>query len=162
MLTTQQQAILATDIAADPAFAALPHTSDGAYEIAAAYNLPISPNFIVWKTRVTLDEIMQNGFDWTQVDNATVGKARIWEWMFANEARAIDASKLNIRAGIDEAWKGTAAMLAIRASVYTHCKRAANRVEKLLASGTGTDATPATMGYEGDLTYQDVLQAMGW
>lgn len=162
MLTTEQKALLAADIQADANFASLPHNSDGAYAIADAYRLIASPDFIVWRTQVTQDEIMQNGFDWTQVDNTTVGKARIWEWLFNNESKAINPSKLNVRAGIDDAWKGTAAMLAVRAAIYVHCKRAANRAEKLLAAGAGTDASPAIMGFEGDLTYQDVLSAMGW
>ena len=162
MLTDAQKTTLAADVAADPAFASLPHNSDGAYAIADAYALTIDNAFIVWKSSVTNDEIMQNGFDWTQVDNTTVGKARIWEWMFSNERRSIDPSKLNVRAGIDEAWKGTAAMLAVREAVYGHCKRVANRAEKLFATGTGTTASPATMGFEGRMNYQEVQIALGW
>lgn len=162
MLTTEQQAILKTDIEADPAFASLPTNSDGAYYIAQAYNLPATPNFIVWRTSVTQDEIMQNGFDWVRVDNLSVGKARIWEWLFDNQSATCNPSKVNVRAGIDECWKGTAADLAVRAAVYVHCKRPATRIEKLLATGTGSDASPATMTFEGSLSYQDVQQAMGW
>jgi len=162
MLTTEQKTLLAADVAADPAFDSLPHTADGAYAIAEAYALTIDNAFIVWKSSVTNDEIMQNGFDWTQVDNQTVGKARIWEWMFSNDQRTVNPSKLNVRAGIDEAWKGTAAMLAVRAAIYVHCKRVANRAEKLFSTGTGTDASPATMGFEGKMSYHDVQQAMGW
>lgn len=162
MLTTEQQATLAADIAADPVLMALPHNSDGAFSIAAAYQELAAPSFIVWKTSVTQDEIMQNGFDWVQVDNLTVGKARIWEWMFDNQSAICNPSKPNVRAGIDEAWKGTAAMLAVRAAVYVHCKRQANRLEKLFATGTGTDAVPATMTVEGSIQYNDVLVAMGW
>ena len=128
--------------------------------IKAWYELPATPDFIVWKSSVTQDEIMQNGFDWTQVDNTTVGKARIWEWLFASESRAINPSKANIRAGIAEAWKGTSAMLAVRAAIYTHCKRAASRIEKLLAAGTGTDADPATMAFEGAIPESEIALAM--
>lgn len=162
MLTTAQQAVLAADIAADPAFASLPHNSDGAYAIALIYNQIVSPEFVVWKTRVTRDDIMQNGFDWAEVDNLTVGKAHIWEWLFDNVGQQINPAKVNVRAGIDECWKGTAAKLAVRAQVYDHCKRPATRAEKLFATGTGTDANPATMGYEGSLSYYDVQTAMGW
>lgn len=162
MLTTEQKVLVAADIAADPYFSTLPPSSDSAFEIAALYALTASPDFIVWKTTVSQDEIMQNGFDWTQVDNTTVGKARIWEWMFTNAQRVINPSKANVRAGIDEAWKGTAAMLAVRAAVYTHCKRKANRLEKLLATGAGTDADPATMGFEGTVDFNEVKNALGW
>jgi hypothetical protein len=162
MLTPAQAAALQAAVLADPVLSQKPHTSDGAYDIAAAYNELAAPAFIVWKTSVQQDAITQNGFDWVRVDNLSVGKARIWEWMFANVMRTINPSKPNVRAGIDECWKGTAADLAVRAAVYTHCKRSATRAEKLFATGTGTDAEPATMGFEGSLSYYDVQAAMGW
>jgi hypothetical protein len=159
MLTAPQLLLVKAAIEADNELNAQPQTPDGAYAIADALNLTASPAFIVWRTSVTQDEIMQNGFDWTRVDNLTPGPARIWEWMFSNSERAFNPSKLNVRAGIDAVWKGTAADLAVRAAVYVHCKRSATRAEKILATGTGSDATPATMGYEGRVTYQDILQA---
>ena len=162
MLTTEQQATLKAFVEADPALSLIPHSYDGAYAIAEALQATASPDFTVWKTSVTQDEIMQNGFDWVQVDNLTVGKARIWEWLFDDQTNSINPSKLNVRAGIDEAWKGTAAMLAVRAQVYVHCKRAANLLEKLFATGTGTDANPATMVIEGSIGYNEVYEAMGW
>lgn len=156
MLTPQQAAILAADINADPAFASLPNTSENAFVIATAYNQLAVPAFIVWRTSVSQDEIMQNGFDWVQVDNLSVGKSRIWEWMFDNETRTINPSKVNVRAGIAEAWKGTAAMLAVQAAILERCKRNATRIEKLLSTGTGSSASPATMGFDGDISYSDI------
>jgi hypothetical protein len=161
-LTSEQYALLQAKILADPVLSAKPANSDGAYDIAAAMNLAASPDFIVWKTAVDQETITQNGFDWVRVDNLSVGKARIWEWLFGNPTRSMNPSKANVRAGIDECWKGTAADLAVRAAVYVHCKRNATRAEKLFASGVGTDATPATMSFEGQLWYQDVMTAMGW
>lgn len=155
-LTVTQLQALKLDFDADPVLSIIPNTPDGNYEIAAAYNLAASPDFIVWRTQVSQDEIMQNGFDWVRVDNLSVGKARIWEWMFGNDAKSINPAKSNVRAGIDEVWKGVQADLNVRAAVYVHCKRVASRVEKLLSTGTGTDADPATMGYEGTITHSDV------
>lgn len=162
MLTPAQSATFKAFVEADPVLSLIPKTYDGAYALADALVAEASPAFIVWRTRVQQDEIMQNGFDWTQVDNQTVGKARIWEWLFANQDKSINPAKLNVRAGIDEAWKGTAAMLAVRAQIYVHCKRKANILEKLFATGTGSDATPGTMVIEGSLSYQDVHEAMDW
>lgn len=159
MLTPAQLVTLKAAIAADPALAAIQQTPDGAFAVKDALNLTATPAFIVWKSRVTQDEIMQNGFDWTRVDNLTVGPARVWEWMFANAERSINPSKANVRAGIEAVWKGVAADLAVRAAVYVHCKRNASRAEQLFATGTGTDAVPATMVFEGSLGYQDVLDA---
>ena len=160
MLTPQQAATLQTAVLADPVLSQLEPSADNAFAIADAFNMPTAPNFIVWKTNVSIDEIMRNGMDWARVDNLSVGKARIWDWL--GRLGTINAAKPNVRAGIDAAWVGTAADLAVRAAIYVHCKRSATRIEKLLATGTGTDATPATMGYEGSITYQDVLTAMGW
>ena len=70
-----------------------------------------------------------------------------------------DASRPNIRAGIDATWVGTAADLAVRATVYTHCKRQATVVEKLFSSGAGTDASPSVMTVEGAISPDDVQQA---
>lgn len=158
MLTPAQLQTLKTAILADQAAAAL-YTDGNLSGLADYLNADASPAFVVWKQSVSQDEIMQNGFDWVQVDNLSVGKARIWEWLFDNETRSINPSKANVRAGIDEAWKGTAAMLAVRAAVYVHCKRSASRFEKILATGTGTgsDAVPATMGAVGPLAYQELI-----
>ena len=156
-MTPAQLATLKADIEADPILSAMPMTTDGAYDIAAAYNLTANPAWYVWRTDVPVDEIMKNGMDWTQVDNLTVGKARIWDWM--TRLGTFNASKLNIRAGINAAWVGTAQMLAVRTAIYTHCNRAATRFEKLFASGTGTTVSPATMVLEGNVSYQDVQAA---
>jgi hypothetical protein len=159
MFTTAQLQAIKTAINADPALASQPNTPDGAFAIADALNAQAAPAFIVWRTRVPQDEITQNGFAWVEVDSLTVGKARIWEWLFRNSEEAINPSKVNVRDGIIEVWKGTAARLAVQAAVFVHCKRPATRLEKILATGTGTTESPATMGYEGDINYQTVQQA---
>lgn len=158
-MTPAQLTALKTAINANPTWAAYPLTSGYSNVIADAMNVAANPAFIVWRTSVPQDEIMLNGFDWARVDNLSIGKARIWEWLFDNNAKSFNPSKSNVRAGIDQTWGGTAADLAVRAAVYTHCKRAATIAEKLFAVGTGTDAVPANMGFEGKLTADDVAQA---
>ena len=115
---------------------------------------------IVWKTSLQLEEITSNGFDWVRVDNLSVGKARIWEWMFGSESKSINPSKPNIRAGIAEVWKGTAADLAVQATVLNHCKRPATRIEALYAAGSGTMAAPATLVFAEQLSEPDVMRAL--
>jgi len=157
-LTPQQASTLKTFIQNDPTLSAQPLNSDGAYNIAQAINLEATPAYVVWRTNVVVDEVMRNGMDWTRVDNLSVGKARIWEWM--TKPGTFNPSKANVRAGIDATWVGTAADLAVRTAVYGHCKRNASVVEKLfVTSGSGTDATPGVMGYEGPIGYQDVEAA---
>lgn len=155
-LATLKAAILAET---DQAFVALRAANDET-GMAAWYNA--ASTFVVWRTSVSQDEIMQNGFDWAQVDNLNVGKARIWEWLFDNESRTINPTKANVRAGIAECWKGTSQMLAVQAAVLAHCKRLCTRAERLFATGTGTDAAPGLPGsFEGDVMPQNIADALG-
>lgn len=161
MLTTPQLQALKAAIAADQALAAKPNNPDGNTEIAAAFNTNAAPEYYVWKSSVGIDEIMQNGFDWTRVDNLTVGKARIWEWMTA--VGTVKPNQANVRAGVLAVFT-TAGDLANRNAVFGHCQRLATRAEKLFASGSGVTSTdqgvgPSTMTFEGNLSYQDIEQA---
>lgn len=155
MLTTEQLTALRAACFADQDAAALIAAGD-ANGLHTWLNE--DSTFTVWKTSVQLEEITQNGFDWVRVDNLAVGKARIWEWMFGSEDGSINPNKANVRAGIEEVWKGTAADLAVRAQVYVHCKRLATRAEKMLATGTGTDADPGTLTFEGEVIPTDATR----
>lgn len=133
----------------------------GAFDESAValLNVDAAPDFIVWRTSVAFEEVMQNGFDWSRVNNLTVGKARTWEWLEKFGKGFLNPSKPNTRAGIDDTWVGSAPDLAVRAAIYVHCKRKATVGEKLFATGTGSDAVPATMGPEGPVTYDNVVAA---
>lgn len=159
MLTPQQLQAVKAYIDATPELAAKPLNSDGAFDIAAAMNQTAVPDFVVWRTSVAQDEITQNGFTWTLVDALSVGSARIWTWLFDNTNRTINPSKPNVRQGIADVWSGTGGKLAVQAAVLGHCKRPATVIEKLLSTGTGSDASPATMTFEGSVSYQDIEQA---
>lgn len=152
-LTPAQKAIVLADIQNDPTFNQL-YIDSVFTEIADYYNTVADPAYIVWKTSVTRKEILQNGFDWTRLDNLSVGKARVWTEIFVDGT--INPSKPNVRTGIDSVWVGTAQDLAVRAAVYGHCKRSATRIEKLLATGSGTDASPSTMAHESPIFYFDI------
>lgn len=158
-MTPEQIVTLRAACFADPTAAAFFVAPGSAAGLKGYLNAATSsPAHILWRTQVTQDEIMLNGFDWARVDNLSVGKARVWEWLFANEAKSINPSKANVRAGIDQTWVGTAADLAVRAAVYAHCKRTATRAEKMLASGAGTDASPAVPSFEGEVNDLDAAR----
>lgn len=160
-LTPQQLPALKAAILAETNLEFVEFRDQGATgAMADFFNTPTSPAFVVWRTAVTQDEIMQNGMDWTRVDNLSVGKARAWDWMFNNAQRVINPSKANVRAGIESVWVGTQADLTVRAAVYAHCKRAAKRGEALFATGTGSDAAPGFLVYEGNISSNDVVQAL--
>ena len=153
-MTPAQLLILSQDISTKPEFFSLPNNSDAGTTIADWYNTTATPAFIVWRTSVAPVEIMSNGFRWSDIDVMTAGKYRIWQLMAGLEA--INPSKANVRQGLNDAFTaGTPMMLAIA----PHLRRSATRVEKLFATGTGTDASPATMVLEDALTYADVITA---
>lgn len=152
-LTPSQMAALKTVCLADQVCAPMAQsTAPDDFAIAAWFNAS-SETYIIWRDNVPVDDIMRNGMDWTRVDNLSVGKARIWDWM--TRLGTLNCTKANVRAGIDATWVGTAADLAVRAMVYTHCKRAASRAEKALATGAGTAASPSLPSWTGLVTHQE-------
>jgi hypothetical protein len=165
-LSNAQRTTLAAHIRAstDPAVVeALAIRNDNG--MTQLYNADAVPDFYIWRNAVLQDMIMQNGFDWVRVDNLSVGKARIWEWLFDNQGRQIDPSKANVRAGISECWKGTAPDLAVRLVVFGHCQKKASVAERVFAVGTGTasdvnGAGPADAGFFGPLSLNDVSFAL--
>ena len=153
-LTESQQATLKAAILADQSLAAwVQERRDDL--IAGHYNAPAVPTFIVWRTGVQLSELLVEGFDFTQVDNLSAGQARIWEWLFDANDR-MNPSISGVRSGISECWKGTAAKVAVGTFVLSKCKRSANRVERLFASGEGSDASPGSLVFEGELSTNDI------
>jgi hypothetical protein len=159
-LTEQEVNTLSTAIYAetDPEFVEYRQANKD-YEMAQWLNQ--TGTFVSWVTNLKQDDIMQDpAFNWTRVDNLSVGKARIWDWMFDNANTTINCANPNIRTGIESVWVGTAADLAVRAGVIAKCKRFAKRVERYFATGTGTYSSPGILGYEGDVSVRDVANAM--
>lgn len=162
-MTPAHHATLKAAIVADSALNAQPMNSDGAFAIAAALNLAAAPDFLVWRAQTPVSEIMQNGFDWTLVDNLSVGKGRIWEWM--KDTGSLNFDQANVRAGVLACFTGAGATFqAIRVAIFAHGTRKATRFEKLFATGAGTAATeagvgPGTLALAGPVQYQEVEMA---
>lgn len=161
-MTNAQLAALKADILADPALNAQPQNSDGAAAIADAYNLPAVPDYYVWRSRSLPPELMTAPFDWARVDNLSVGKARIWEWM--TQLGAVDLSQANVRAGVEACFSVEAGDQPNRLAIYTGGSRKATRFEKLFATGTGTLPThhgvgPSVMAVEGPVSYKTIEEA---
>lgn len=165
-LTTAQLAAIKADILADSALNAFPNSNDGNFAIAAAYSVTASPDYWVWRTRVTKAEMVQETsvdgttFNWTGNGFITrsAGEQAAWQQIFNGEL-ACNPSLPNVRQAFLDIFSGTGNAAANRTHLSTISRRKANRVEKLLATGTGSTASPATMGFEGTLTYQDIEAA---
>jgi hypothetical protein len=156
MLTTQQLQTLKAYILSVPEWAAQPMNSDGSYAIAEALKLPASPDFIVWKTEVSRNEVGKT-FVASALSAITAGNndklANFAAW---NET--VNPSRLDQRQFFDDVFS-VAAGASTRAALLVLWKRKANVLEKLFATGTGTDGSPATMVIEGSLSYQEVGEA---
>lgn len=165
MLTTQQLQTLKTDIANDATLNAFPNTPDGAFEIAAAYSLPASPDFWVWRTHIPQAEIVGTTttdgttWSWSAYIARSQGERDGWREMFA-DGGFINGALANVRQGLADIFSGASNNAPQqRTHLLTVARRKSNRVEKLYAVGTGSTGSPATMVIEGTITYQDVLNA---
>jgi hypothetical protein len=151
-LTTAQLTTLKTDILNDPVLNAFPNNSDGAFEIAKAYNVQASPSFYVWRTNVPTKDC-KTATVWTEYIGRSQGERDAWQFMLSNGI--LNAADTNVRQGIQDIFSGPSGANT-RAALTAIGKRLATRAEKLFSTGTGSEASPATMGFEGSLSYQDV------
>jgi hypothetical protein len=166
-LTTAQNATLKADIQADPALNSQPNNSDGNAAIAAVYNANASPDFWVWKSAITKDELVGGTgpegttFAWTGAGYITrsQGERDAFNAIFDSQGR-VNPSRANVRTAFSDIFSGgTAPAPANRTHMLAISRRKATRVEKLLATGTGSTASPALLNFEGTITGQDVEAA---
>lgn len=151
-LTNQQLLTLKADLAANAAeFAGVFDA-----EIADAYNLPANPAWTVWRSAVDATEYRAaiiGGSGATQLDALTASKRDSLFWAVSDTLNPSDA---DVRAALDDF---CGSQNTLKAAIATAHKRTSTRAEKLFSTGTGSVASPATMGFEGSLTYQDIEAA---
>jgi hypothetical protein len=155
-LTTAQSTALGAYIATVPAWNNLPRNSDTAYFIADELNKAFAPAFTVWKTSVPKNEVGK-AFVATALAAITSGNNDKLA-NFASWNETVDPSRIDQRAFFDDVFS-VAAGASTRAALLVLWKRAANHTEKLFATGIGSDASPATMVFEGTVSYQEVEAA---
>lgn len=154
-LTTTQLATLKAAILADSTLNAYPNTSDGNFDMAAQrLNVVASPAYIVWKSNVTINATGQ-AFNGTELAGMTTGNQTRLQSIAMYLAGGYNASLPDVRQMFNDIWSG-AGGANTRTNLLALWKRAALLGEKILATGTGTDATPATLGYEGNISGTDV------
>lgn len=103
--------------------------------------------FYVWRSTLTPDRsrsaIVQGA---TQLDSLAAGKRDSLLWLVSE---SINPSDANVRQAIDDLC-GT--QNTLKGALQAALKRTATRAEKILATGTGTSGSPATLSYEGYLS----------
>ena len=154
-LTPAQEQTLKANILATPETAVL-YTDGNLQGLADYYNAQAAPAWIVWKTSVDKNEVGKT-FVASALAAITAGNndklANFAAW---NET--VNPSRADQRLFFDDVFS-VAAGASTRAALLVLWKRSATAFEKLYATGTGSDATPATLVIEGIVTYQVVEQA---
>jgi len=156
-LTTAQLTTLKAAIVADATLNALPQTPDGADAIAKAFNLQAVPDFTVYKSSVTLTEVglaMRN----TDIASLTTANTNRLSVLGQYSGGIFYPFNADTWSGFDDIFS-VAGAAPTRANLLALRKRFAKRGEKLYATGTGSDASPATLVFEGNIQYQDVIAA---
>lgn len=156
-LTTAQLATLKAAILADPVLAAQPMTSAGSNVIADAMNLAASPTWTVWKTNVSINAIGDkiNGTELAGLSSLNTTRLQMVVMLSPS---GVNPSLADRRQFFDDIFSG-AGGTNTRAALLILWKRTATRVEKLFSTGTGSDAAPATLTFEGVLSSADVQLA---
>lgn len=157
MLTPAQLQTLKTDIAADGTLNSQPNNSDGNAVIAAAYNTNALPAFTVWKTNVSLTDI-GNKFNGSELAGLTTANQTRLQTIAQYSANGVNPSLADRRAFFDDVFSGAGGNVT-RPALLALWKRLASRGEKLYATGTGTDASPATLVVEGLISADEVQAA---
>ena len=174
-LTPPQLATLKAFIAADPVLNGQPVDGDGLNFIADALNAQAGPAFSVWRSSTPAASLF-NSITWA---NLTPADAPDGSALFTNRAAACRAKQgslqillqgqssvaskhPNIRQGFQDALTNVPSGVAGAnlGAGWATCKtamiRTATVAEKLFATGTGTPAAPADLGYEGNITANEV------
>lgn len=187
MLTAGQKVIVKAYVEADQVLNALPHNGDSADQIRIALITVASPAFYVYRTDMPKQEV-QNAIVYSAMtpaqtipSNNTAEALQIWiaknllsqgkQFNLQNlllGGETVNFALANVRSGFQDALTslptksdGTnqqAGWTALQLLI----SRPATIIEKMLATGTGSQAVPATMGFEGFVSTDDIQSAMGW
>ena len=164
-LTPAQNAVIKADILANPDLAAIPSGYDGSDAIAGLYNKIAVPDFIVWKVKLherTITDITSpegTAWSWSEFIRRSPQEHTGWARMF-NSTYVADMSLPQVRAGFNDVFSGVlAAPVLQRAHIVAAGKEKATRLEKLLATGAGTTADPATRVFVGNTNYNEIFEA---
>jgi hypothetical protein len=157
-LTTAQKSTLKAAILADSTLNAFPNTNDGNFDLAVKLSTELaSPNFTVWRSNVPITAVGDNIVA-TELAGLTSLNATRLQTIGLYSADGVNPSMVDRRQFFDDVFSGAGGVLT-RAKLLILWKRLATRIEKIFATGTGSDASPATMGYEGAITGVDVADA---
>ena len=157
-----QSAALKSYIEARLDWMALPHNSDGAFEIAAILNRSADPEFIVWRTELGPHEYAEC-YAGDVFDNIALDRIEQWKIWTGTGSQPINPANPEVRAMLANTFSdGHASREQTRAALMAKATRRASEIERILAQGVGTTQEPATLTHQGAVTYPDIQTLLGW
>lgn len=155
-LNSAQRAIIRADLQAN--FAAQLEARD--YDsIVAAYNQPASPSFTVWRPSLEPSQYRE-AITWTELTGRSAGERDMFAFLTGGGSLAINCTSLQVRQAIQDAFSGAGGAVT-RPALIAACKRTTTRAEALLATGTGSNATPGLLTFEGAFDMGALLEVLG-
>ncbi len=142
-MTPAQLVALRAACFADPtaaAFFVAPGNAPGLYDY-----LRSASTFVVYKGP---QQVMTVWRQFLMADVAGLTTANTNRLLVLRDYGTVEPAKQDHREGLEGVW-GTNPTKALLQAFW---KRFASHVERLLSTGTGSDASPAVMGYEGTIT----------
>jgi len=150
-LTTLRTAI---DAETDPTF--VQYRTEGATGWMALW-FNANSTFTVWKSALEAP-IVGEAFDAASLDAMTAGNAdKLNNFRQWNDV--VYPARADHRSFFDGVFS-PASGATTRANLYALWRRFATRGEKLFCTGTGSDASPGNLVYEGQITDHDVIRAL--
>ena len=153
LLTNTQKQTLKALALADPVAVQL---MDGTKDIELADWFNVDSTKVVFKTSVPLATVGKS-FEATGLSSMTsANNDRIVSFALWNP-QGVDPTRADHRQFFDDAFS-PASGATTRARLYALWRRFATRAEAALATGTGTDASPGALVFEGKLNYAEASE----
>lgn len=135
----------ATPVAISSLDTAPERTSDAAFSVAAWYNLAASPAFVLWRKQVSVPAT-GDAMNATEVGGLTTANLQRLQTLAQYTTGFFDFSLPDRRQAFNDIFSG-AGGTNTRASLLALQKRSGTNAEKLFATGTGSDASPAISAF---------------
>jgi len=154
MLTPEQKTALKAHILAQQDLAALYDLGDLS-ALADALNAIRDPAFVVWKSIVQNSDVgrtfVASGLSsMTSANNDRLVSFALWN------PDGVQPFRADHRQFFDDVFS-PASGASTRTALAALWRRPASRIEAIFAVGTGSTATPATLIYEGPLSWQSLI-----
>jgi hypothetical protein len=134
----------------------VPRTNEGRSTIAGWYNQTANPSFTVWKTSVPWGQIGDK-INAGELVGLTTGKLTQLQTLSLISPTGINPSVQDRRDAFEQIFSAASGTIT-RPALTALWKRLSTYAEKLFATGTGSDAAPATLVIEGTIHADDVLE----